>query len=111
MTGRRRAELAGGVALYVAAIVFHIQVDRPSLVEYVPLQVFGSVALGLAFGSWRVLWVNLASAPALLFVDHAHESEFEESSQAVVIFLIAYLVPTMAGVAVRRMWADLSQPA
>ncbi len=111
MTPRRRLELAGGVALYAVALLVHIDASQPSLVEYLPLQVFGSTALGLAFGTWRVLWINVLSAPALLFVDHTHHSEFEELSQTIVIFLIAYLLPTAVGVAVRQMWRDLSAPA
>ena len=107
MRPRRVAELVCGVAIYVFAVVAHIKLEESSLIEYLPLQVLGSVVLGFAFRRWSVLIISLLSAPALLFVDDANNAGLETLGAQVILFVFAYVLPTCAGVMLRRFVDDL----
>ena len=107
MRPRRLAELVCGAAIYVFAVVAHIKLEESSFVEYLPLQVLGSVVLGFAFGRWSVLIISLLSAPALLVVDDANNAGFETLWAQMIIFVFAYVMPTCIGVMLRRFVDDL----
>ena len=102
MNPRRLVELLCGLLVYAVGIAAHIKLEESSLIEYLPLQVFGSVVLGFAFGRWNVLVVSVLSAPALLLVDDAIDTGIETLWAQILIFVFAYVLPTCVGVLLRR---------
>ena len=98
---RRFAELALGIGVWAVTMTWQDTLSANGD-AYTPLELLGSLALGLVVGRWWALPLSAIIGPALHLSTDSSAADLPTAVSVAVTALTAHLLPTALGLATRR---------